>query len=116
MPQPWSTIATLDDAKAMYRPPSSSFDLAMKRADRRRLFEVKHFQTIRHCNVDVALGARAYLRNRHQGASTALVLLMLEAVTTDLVSPSARSAALIIFRHPQAGSAYYPILSLIAAE
>jgi hypothetical protein len=38
---------------------------------------------------------------------------MLEAVTTDLVSPSARSAALIIFSYPQAGSAYYPIFDAL---
>ena len=34
-----------------------------------RPFEVKHFQTIRHCSVDVASRARASLRNRHQGPS-----------------------------------------------
>src|SRR5271169_3896374 len=39
----------------------------------------------------------------------ALLLLMLEAVTTDLVSPSASSAAPKIFSYPQAGPADYPI-------
>jgi len=34
---------------------------------------------------------------------------MLEAVTTDLVSPSAWSAAPKIFSYPQAGPADYPI-------
>ena len=34
-----------------------------------RPFEVKRFQTIRHCSVDVASRARASLRNRHQGPS-----------------------------------------------
>jgi hypothetical protein len=31
-----------------------------------RPFEVKHFQTIRHCSVDVASRARASLRNRRR--------------------------------------------------
>src|SRR5271154_3134001 len=39
----------------------------------------------------------------------ALLLLMLEAVTTDLVSPSASSAAPKIFSYPQARPADYPI-------
>src|ERR1019366_1886841 len=39
----------------------------------------------------------------------ALLLLMFEAVTTDLVSPSASSAAPKIFSYPQAGPADYPI-------
>jgi hypothetical protein len=34
-----------------------------------RPFEVKHFQTIRHCSVDVVSRARASLRNRPQGRS-----------------------------------------------
>jgi hypothetical protein len=41
-----------------------------------RPFEVKHFQAIHHCSVDVAHGL-------------ALLLLMLEAANADLVSPSA---------------------------
>jgi len=35
-----------------------------------RRFGVKHFQTIHHCGVDVVHGARASLRNRHQGPSS----------------------------------------------
>src|SRR5271170_3339379 len=66
-----------------------------------------------HDPARVIHNADARLLDRYVQSSklvhAALLLLMLEAVTTDLVSPSARSAAPKIFSYPQAGSADYPI-------
>jgi len=45
---------------------------------------------------------------RHREATQSFPLLMLEAVTTDLVSPSAWSAAPKIFSYPQAGRSITP--------
>jgi hypothetical protein len=75
-----------------------------------RLARYLHFP---HDPARVIHNADAGLLDRYVQSSkmvhAALLLLMLEAVTTDLVSPSACSAAPKIFSYPQAGPADYPI-------